>query len=56
MTSKVVRLSLSDNDLRVLDLALRGYLEGLDGEYDDDHVHMEALRERIRLMRQRLAR
>jgi hypothetical protein len=49
-------LSFDARDLHVLDLALRGYLEGLDGDYDDDHVAMEAMRERLLLARRRLAR
>lgn len=50
-------LSLTEYDLQILDLALRGYLDGLwDVDWDDDHVHMEQLRERIRVARARLAR
>ncbi len=45
-----------DYDLRMLGLALRGYVEGLDGEYDDDHIHMDKLAGRIKQARRRLAR
>jgi len=48
-------MRLNDYDLRILGLALRGYVEGVDGEYDDDHVHMDVLGERIRLARRRLS-
>ena len=52
-----VRVNLSDRDLSLLRLALRGYVEGVDGDYDDDHVAMDALADRLahtqRKLRQR---
>jgi hypothetical protein len=50
------RVTLSDRDLRLLILALVGYVEGLDGDYDDDHVAMDELQERLRAVRRRRAR
>ncbi len=56
MSELKTTMSMSDYDLRMLGLALRGYVEGLDGEYDDDHIHMDRLAERIKHARRRLAR
>ncbi len=57
MTLPSARLRLTEYDLHIIDLALRGYLEGLeDVIWDDDHVAMEAMRERIRIVRGRVAR
>jgi hypothetical protein len=47
-------LSLDDYELSILALAMRGYLDGLDEDYDDDHVAMENLLERVKAARRRL--
>ena len=55
MSEPTTTLRLTDYDLRVLALALRGYVEGLDGQYEDEHVRMDELQERCRKARRRLA-
>lgn len=57
MTRPTTRVSLTVKDLLTLDLALRGYLEGLPLEdRDDTHHHMAALALRLRKARHSLQR
>jgi hypothetical protein len=56
MSAPSIRVALSDYDLRLLTLALRSYVEGLDGDYDDDHVAMDKLQDRLISVRRRLAK
>jgi hypothetical protein len=47
------RVTLSDRELSLLRLALRGYVEGVDGDYDDDHVAMDTLADRLAAIQRR---
>jgi hypothetical protein len=55
-TTPKTTLSLSDDELRALYAALTETLEGIDGDYSDEHALMDRLRDRIRAARRRLAR